>query len=597
MARSGDRVGALAKYREALAYNPSDRATLFNIAISEALLANEARRFPEALSKAREALRYRDDASIRDWVIRLERYLADRRVASFRERGLKALDEGRYRDAEAIWTAAIRENPTSAEFHYELGRALEEQRRFAEAEVFYSQGTRLDPTGPAGHFGLGYARLMLGRHAEAEHAYRAAARFDPTHAGTRANLGYVLEKQGKQAEAKSEYREAARLDPADYWPRRRLGDVLRSEGNFSEALTHYKDAVRLNPKDGDARFGLARSLHALGDKESAMKEYRETINVDPKSVGARANLAILLIADGKAREAEPLLRKVIELDPRNALGYRMLGHALKKQGRDGEAQESYRRVLALDPADREAVWQLRELRTANAKKADEVFSGLFAPFPAGNEDRSPKTAAAPPLRPAGGGSAFQQLLVLDEQGRQAKAVKPTNTPVGAVHDPASEQARNVLDTPIQAVSKTDRPDAIDALKSRSRYEVPKEFADKPDIKDMTTRRRELEQRMEEIRRIRTDLERRRAAEADQRERAEIDVQLTKLDLERLNIPGQIHVLVIQQQQAVEQYRKFDVKFGAAGETARPVGASAQPPAVGRSGTGPSTTVAPTNKPQ
>lgn len=497
----GDRRGALVKYREALARYPSSRATRFNIANNEAVLAYETGDLPLAIAKAREAIPYTDNPAFREWLKGLEEELADKiswqEANYYHKRGRKLFDEGKYADAEAAFREAMRLRPNDWAFPYNLGFALEYQNRVADAEAAYQRAVALNPKDSDGHFRLALMRIYLGRYAEAEKAYRAAAQIAPSQSGTRVGLGYALEKQGHRAEAEAQYREAIRLAPENYWGHLRLGDLLRTSKKYADAEAPYREAVRLEPKNTDARFGLAYTLIEKGKRDEAEAQYREVIRLNPKSDGALFNLAKSLLTHNRAREAEGLLREVIELSPRDVEGYNSLGVALEKQGRYQEAQAAYGKALEIDPKYKLAQENLKTIRGDIESKANSIWSAVFPgekasggslqPFPSGNADVSPGTSAssAPAIGRSGGGTAMEQAKGASEYGKSAKG---SDLSGGAVQseEPGSDKARIVFETPGQG--GTGAGGVVDVSNIGIRRTIPPELlARNPELRKLHAR--------------------------------------------------------------------------------------------------------------
>ncbi|GEM_PF-1460907 len=498
----GDRRGALVKYREALALYPSSRATRFNIANNEAVLAYEAGDLPLAIAKAREAIPYTDNPAFREWLKGLEEELADktswREANYYHERGRKLFDEGKYADAEAAFREALRLRPNDWALLYSLGFALEYQNRVADAEAAYQRAVDLNPKYSNGHFRLALMRIYLGRYAEAEKAYRAAAQIAPSQSGTRVGLGYALEKQGHRAEAEAQYREAIKLAPENYWGHLRLGHLLAgSLERYADAEGPSRTAVRLEPTNSVARAVLALALLGQGKNNEAEMEYREMIRLDPQTVSARVALADILRARNSTREAEGVLRKAIELDPQSPDPYNSLGLALAQQGRYREAEAAYSKALEIDPRYQRAQENLTAMRGAIESKANSIWStifpeekaaaGPFQPFPSGNADVSPGTSAssAPAVGRSGGGTAIEQAIGASEYGKSAKG---SDLSGGAVQseEPGSDKARIVFETPGQG--GTGAGGVVDVSNIGIRRTIPPELlARNPELRKLHAR--------------------------------------------------------------------------------------------------------------
>lgn len=593
----GDRRGALVKYREALALDPSDKVIRFNIANNESVLAHEAGDLPLAIAKAREGIPYTDNPAFRKWLKGLEEELADKtswqEANYYHERGRKLFDEGKYADAEAAFREAMRLRPNNWAFPYNLGLALEYQNRVADAEAAYQKAVELNPKDSNGHFRLALMRIYLGQYARAEKAYRAAAQLAPSQSGTRVGLGYALEKQGYRVEAEAQYREAIRLAPGDYFGYFRLGELLRTSKKHAEAEDLHREAVRLEPKDADARFGLAYTLMEQGKRAEAETQYREVIRLYPKSLGARLNLAKSLLDRNQAREAESLLREVIKLSPRDMDAYNSLGRALKRQGRYREAEAAYGKALEIDPSDELAQDNLKAMRGAIESKADSIWSTIFPaeqpatgslqPFPSGNADVSPATSAssAPRVERTGGGTAIEQAKGASEYGKSALDAGSSGGTVPS-KEPVSDKARTVFDTPGRGVS--DPRDAVVDVSTIATREIPPELANHPRIKALQKEKETLEGQKKSLEKE-LGLIRQKKARGEGN-KGDLEVQEAKKKQEISNVTSKIGVVDVNLQSFVINLtrastpsgKKFQVEFD---EESLPKQQPTRPPAERR----------------
>lgn len=116
LSQRGDLHGALAKYREALALNPSSTSLRANIAKKEAEIASQNRDFALAAMKMREALAYTEMPGWRDY--------------------LRALEDA----------AAMQQRLAQNAAAFKQADALFDQQRYKEAAIKYREALGFDPT-------------------------------------------------------------------------------------------------------------------------------------------------------------------------------------------------------------------------------------------------------------------------------------------------------------------------------------------------------------------------------------------------------------------------------------------------------------------
>lgn len=116
---------------------------------------------------------------------------------------------------------------------------------------------RNDPTNAKAHSEIGKAYLFLFNAPEAERYLRRALELKPGEDEPRYYLGLLRRMTGRFAEAKAEFQAAILANPNHYKAHGNLGLILLDEGNLAEAELHFQSALRINRDDDIARDGLA----------------------------------------------------------------------------------------------------------------------------------------------------------------------------------------------------------------------------------------------------------------------------------------------------------------------------------------------------
>ena len=105
--------------------------------------------------------------------------------------GIALDNQKKYVEAEVAYRQAIALNPKDADTYYSLGIALFDQKKYIEAEDAYRQAIVLNPKYAAAYNNLGYLFQALKRLKEARELYRKAIVIDPDYKRARANLEEV----------------------------------------------------------------------------------------------------------------------------------------------------------------------------------------------------------------------------------------------------------------------------------------------------------------------------------------------------------------------------------------------------------------------
>jgi Flp pilus assembly protein TadD len=164
----------------------------------------------------------------------------------------------------ARFAAALREDPSSAEAHHNLGIALLYCRRLDEAILQFRAALALDPSLASSQASLGQALLESGRDDEAMSALSRAVQLDPKDPDIRGVLALLLIKKDRLDDAKAQYLEALRWAPDSSLSHAGLGVVLYRQGHIAAAASELSEAVRLDPDDFKVRDELRQVRRLLG---------------------------------------------------------------------------------------------------------------------------------------------------------------------------------------------------------------------------------------------------------------------------------------------------------------------------------------------
>jgi protein O-GlcNAc transferase len=201
---------------------------------------------------------------------------------------------GRAREAEAHFLRALDLNPNHAISHNNFGNALKERGRLAEAEAHLRQALAVQPQYVEAHYNLGNVLLGLGRHDEAVQHYQQAIALRPSMATAHYNLGHVLKAQGKLVEAVEAYRRAQAIDPGWADIPNNLGTVLYDLDRLAEAETCFRQALAQRPDTPVTLANLAAAIRPTGRIDEAMTYMRRALELDPDNAVHHTNMIFAL---------------------------------------------------------------------------------------------------------------------------------------------------------------------------------------------------------------------------------------------------------------------------------------------------------------
>jgi tetratricopeptide (TPR) repeat protein len=122
-------------------------------------------------------------------------------------------------DARNEYLAEVRELPSSARAHIDLGVSYIVDKNFKAAVEEFETAVRVEPAYMPAYFRIGQgAVLASSNYARGEEALRKYLTYtpkenEPSHARTHYWLGQIFEKQGKKAEARASFATSLKLNP------------------------------------------------------------------------------------------------------------------------------------------------------------------------------------------------------------------------------------------------------------------------------------------------------------------------------------------------------------------------------------------------
>lgn len=381
LSRGGNYVGAIAKYREALALRPGAPEALSNLAVmyyaagkyqnawdsASQALAKQPGSSPAALIAGLAAIRLNrlDDA-----IAPLDRVLGiqpDNRdallgLASARV-GLGQLDA-----AARLYVRRTSSAPDDSDAWY--GQAVAYERMAEDASRALSRM-------PGAAF---YSKRLLGEYLLAEGGGRLAeeafGEAEKVEGSASQEAGKEYEKSrdlaGKSREA---FLRFVSLAPDSWQANVFLGDVNRQHNQLPEALGHYLKAAELQPDSPAPLLGAGTAYWELGDFEKARKALESALRIDPGALQASFELANIAVRQHRDAEAARLLKKFLQAEP-DALAARAdLGRAYLHLGEYAKAAEQLRLAAPVDDKG-EIHYQLAQAlkKLGNRKEAEAAMN-------------------------------------------------------------------------------------------------------------------------------------------------------------------------------------------------------------------------------
>jgi tetratricopeptide (TPR) repeat protein len=283
---------------------------------------------------------------------------------------------GRLNEAEGFYRKILAREPDHAESLHLLGVIAYQGGHHEAAVDLIGKAIRRNDGVADFHCNIGNALQALGRLCEAEAHYRRAIELNPHHADTHNNLGNALLQQGKLDEAKAQFRRALTLRPGYAEAHYNLANAFMAGGHMEDAVRHYRQAIALKPNFTAAHDKLGRALTkpVAGVEHSeprgaqhwfdqglalqkakkpsdAIAAYLRAQEIDPDYPHLRNNLAAAYIDLGQERKAIETLEDLIDTGRADGLVFINLALAY---GRIFEPERSVaisQRAIAADPSN------------------------------------------------------------------------------------------------------------------------------------------------------------------------------------------------------------------------------------------------------
>jgi predicted TPR repeat methyltransferase len=214
--------------------------------------------------------------------------------------------------AEIVYREIRRVDPANAKALHYSGVLAHQLGRSADGIELIQRSLAVAPDCADWHNNLGIALQEAARLEEAIEAYRRAIALDPSHARAHSNLGVLLRATGKPAEAEAAYRRAIELDPKCLDAYTNLGILLNSQQRTTEAVACFCRVITLRPKHPEARKLLGVAHCTLGEFEEAARIFREWLESEPGDPIATHMLAACTGHDAPPRASDTFVERTFD---------------------------------------------------------------------------------------------------------------------------------------------------------------------------------------------------------------------------------------------------------------------------------------------
>jgi tetratricopeptide (TPR) repeat protein len=246
----------------------------------------------------------------------------------------QAMREGNLDAAAAGFSAIVKQSPSFAEAHFNLGLVHEEQGQYEPAIADFQKALALKSHLHGGNLFLGMTLFRVNRLNDALTAIKKETAAYPKDALAWMWLGVVQLAQDHPEEAAEALDKADRLKPGD-------PDILyhRGRAHLLVSKNSYAEMFKADPQSWRVHRVLAQANAEADRHVEAITEYEEAIRLAPTQPGLHEELGSEYLQTNKIPEAEEAFRRELEIDSHNVLATYKLGVINLQKGDGAKAKE------------------------------------------------------------------------------------------------------------------------------------------------------------------------------------------------------------------------------------------------------------------
>jgi tetratricopeptide (TPR) repeat protein len=255
-----------------------------------------------------------------------------------------AMREGHLAEASEGFASIVRETPSFAEAHLNLGLVLQEQNRFDEAIASFQKALILKPKLRGANLFLGVAQFRLNQLDKAVVAIQKETAAYPKDPAAWMWLGVVRLAQEKSEEAAEALDKAAKLAPDDM-------DILyhRGRAHLLVSNSSYARMFKVDSHSWRVHRVIAQADAEADRHVDAIVEFQAAIKLAPTQPGLHEELGSEYRNLGKIQEAEEAFLRELEIDPNNPLARYKLGVLSVEKGDGAKGKELIEAALREKP--------------------------------------------------------------------------------------------------------------------------------------------------------------------------------------------------------------------------------------------------------
>jgi len=259
---------------------------------------------------------------------------------------------------------SLKENPRSADTHFQLGILYQSQENVDQAIDAFKKSLMYNPRQPEIYMILGEIYGNKGMIDEAINAYKKLTELEPKLAAAYGALSAMYERKGMLDEAIEANKKVIELEPKFWLAHSNLGSLYLGTGKYEEAIESFQRTIELQPDSPVPYNNLGIAYTQQREYTEAEKAFKQAIKIVPEFDASYLNLAKLYLEQNIQLDEVIRLAKQAARLSESAAMHDVLASAYFQKGMYKEALEEINKAINLAPDEeiyREFRKQIEEL--------------------------------------------------------------------------------------------------------------------------------------------------------------------------------------------------------------------------------------------
>ncbi len=233
-----------------------------------------------------------------------------------------------------------------------LGSWYASHKQFDCAVAIFRAATKTDPKSAQLHYLAGLAYVDGNKMADAVPELEKATQLDPDVLKPHLMLAFALDQSGKRQEAEEQWRQALAIDPKSTIALEGLSQDLLDRGAFIDVVL----LLRAAPLTEKLSIDLARAFGNLNMLDEARNVLTQALNAHPSSLPLSSALIVVYVKQVRHQDAINLAQHIVDANPDNLDAQLQLFRILVLTNHINAARPIGPKLLAQRPHDPEVLY-------------------------------------------------------------------------------------------------------------------------------------------------------------------------------------------------------------------------------------------------